>query len=79
MRVRSLPPDRHRAGRPSPRGRTAARGRELPALPVSTWRCLWQPETVRHLGPMAQDWYAAFGLGGSDKRIDVVDGLTVSR
>lgn len=48
------------------------------ALPVSTWRYLWEPETVRHLGPMAQDWYAAFGLGGSDQRIDVVDGLGVS-
>lgn len=48
------------------------------ALPVSTWRYLWEPETVRHLGPMAQDWYAAFRLGGSDKRIDMVDGLGVT-
>ena len=30
------------------------------ALPVSTWRYLWEPEQVRHIGPMAQDWHAAF-------------------
>ncbi|MFJ2193179.1 tail fiber domain-containing protein [Kitasatospora sp. NPDC087861] len=30
------------------------------ALPISTWRYLWEPEQVRHLGPMAQDWHAAF-------------------
>ncbi|MET9220407.1 MULTISPECIES: tail fiber domain-containing protein [unclassified Streptomyces] len=30
------------------------------ALPVSTWRYLWEPEHVRHIGPMSQDWHAAF-------------------
>ena len=32
----------------------------------------------RHIGPMAQDFHAAFGLGGDDKHIDVVDGIGVS-
>ncbi|WP_329065176.1 tail fiber domain-containing protein [Streptomyces sp. NBC_01429] len=48
------------------------------ALPVSTWRYLWEPEDVRHLGPMAQDWHAAFGFNQDDTTIPVVDGLGVS-
>jgi len=48
------------------------------ALPVSTWRYLWEPEDVRHLGPMAQDWHAAFGFNQDDTRIPVVDGLGVT-
>ncbi|GAA2154798.1 hypothetical protein GCM10009760_54040 [Kitasatospora kazusensis] len=48
------------------------------ALPVSTWRYLWEPEDVRHLGPMAQDWHAAFGFNRDDTTIPVVDGLGVS-
>jgi hypothetical protein len=47
------------------------------ALPVSTWRYLWEPEDVRHLGPMAQDWHAAFGFNRDDTTIPVVDGLGV--
>ncbi|MFF0477064.1 tail fiber domain-containing protein [Streptomyces sp. NPDC004284] len=48
------------------------------ALPISTWRYLWEPEDVRHLGPMAQDWHAAFGFNPDDTRIPVVDGLGVA-
>jgi hypothetical protein len=48
------------------------------ALPVSTWRYVWEPEDVRHLGPMAQDWHAAFGFNPDDTRIPVVDGLGVA-
>ncbi|MFJ2113558.1 MULTISPECIES: tail fiber domain-containing protein [unclassified Streptomyces] len=48
------------------------------ALPVSTWRYLWEPEDVRHLGPMAQDWQAAFGFNRDDTTIPVVDGLGVA-
>lgn len=48
------------------------------ALPISTWRYLWEPEEVRHLGPMAQDWHAAFRLNPDDTRIPVVDGLGVA-
>ncbi|MER5780480.1 tail fiber domain-containing protein [Streptomyces mobaraensis] len=43
------------------------------ALPVSTWRYSWEEPHVRHLGPMAQDWWAAFGLGGSDTTIACAD------
>nr|CEL18063.1 hypothetical protein [Kibdelosporangium sp. MJ126-NF4] len=45
----------------------------LAALPVSTWRYRWEPEHVRHLGPMAQDWQAAFGLGDTHTTINMVD------
>lgn len=48
------------------------------ALPVSTWRYVWEAEDVRHLGPMAQDWHTAFGFNPDDTRIPVVDGLGVA-
>ncbi|MEV7749614.1 tail fiber domain-containing protein [Streptomyces griseofuscus] len=48
------------------------------ALPISTWRYLWEPEGVRHLGPMAQDWHAAFAFNRDDTTIPVVDGLGVA-
>ncbi|MGC0417285.1 tail fiber domain-containing protein [Embleya sp. AB8] len=48
------------------------------ALPIGTWRYLWEPEEVRHLGPMAQDWHTAFGFNPDDTRIPVVDGLGVT-
>lgn len=48
------------------------------ALPISTWRYLWEPESVRHLGPMAQDWHVAFGLNQDDTTIPVVDSLGVA-
>lgn len=46
---------------------------KLGALPVATWRYQWESAGVRHLGPMAQDWHAAFGLGKGDTTIPVVD------
>jgi hypothetical protein len=42
-------------------------------LPVSTWRYNWEPPHVRHVGPMAQDWKATFGLGEHDSLIDMID------
>jgi hypothetical protein len=52
---------------------------KLAALPVSTWRYKTEPPETRHLGPMAQDFMAAFGLGDSDKHINFVDanGVTI--
>ena len=35
-------------------------------LPISTWRYLSEAPGVRHMGPMAQDFRRAFGLGDSD-------------
>ena len=41
-------------------------------LPVSTWVFKVDPAT-RHMGPMAQDFAAAFGLGNDDRRINLTD------
>jgi len=43
------------------------------ALPISTWNYRTQDDSIRHMGPMAQDFRAAFGLGVSEKLIDTVD------
>ncbi|MGW1076101.1 tail fiber domain-containing protein, partial [Streptomyces sp. NPDC002537] len=48
------------------------------ALPISTWHYKDDPPGVSHLGPMAQDWYAAYGLGGTDRRMYCVDANGVS-
>jgi hypothetical protein len=45
---------------------------KLAALPVSEWSYVSQ-DRVRHLGPMAQDFYAAFGVGEDNRHITTVD------
>jgi hypothetical protein len=48
-------------------------------LPISTWRYRAESGRVRHLGPMAQDFHAAFGLNGSDDtHISLVDAQGVA-
>jgi hypothetical protein len=42
-------------------------------LPLSTWRYLAQGDGIRHMGPMAQDFRAAFGLGENDTSISTID------
>lgn len=37
---------------------------QVAQLPLTTWNYKSQPATTRHIGPMAQDFYAAFGLDG---------------
>jgi hypothetical protein len=46
----------------------------LRALPITTWSYKVENRDVRHLGPMAQDFRATFGLGDDDKVISTVDG-----
>ena len=43
------------------------------ALPISSWRYTNETAGVRHVGPMAQDFRATFGLGHDDKFIEFVD------
>jgi Chaperone of endosialidase len=43
------------------------------ALPISTWGYIDQAPGVRHLGPMAQDFHAQFGLGDDDRTYNSVD------
>ncbi len=44
----------------------------LAALPIQKWNYK-DDAGVDHIGPMAQDFYAAFGLGVDDERISMVD------
>jgi hypothetical protein len=45
---------------------------KVAVLPVQTWSYKAQPEQ-KHLGPVAQDFHAAFGLGMDDVSISTVD------
>ena len=43
------------------------------ALPITTWNYKSDDPAFRHMGPMAQDFYAAFGLGADDAHIAPLD------
>lgn len=45
----------------------------LASLPIATWNYKAQSDSVRHMGPMAQDFREAFGLGEDEKHISAVD------
>jgi hypothetical protein len=45
----------------------------LERLPLSTWSYKAEASKARHIGPMAQDFMAAFHVGSSDKTILQVD------
>lgn len=51
-------------------------------LPLTSWNYKSQPATTRHIGPMAQDFYAAFGLDGiaNDTTINTsdIDGVNMA-
>jgi hypothetical protein len=47
-------------------------------MPISTWNYTFQDPAVRHIGPMAQDFYAAFGVGEDARHIFPLDGNGVS-
>ncbi len=45
----------------------------LADVPISRWNYEGQSDEVEHIGPMAQDFYAAFGLGGDETKISSLD------
>ena len=45
----------------------------LAKLEISSWRYLHSDPESRHIGPMAQDFHAAFGYGVSDDSISSID------
>jgi hypothetical protein len=51
---------------------------KLARLPIATWNRETDPPTVRHMGPMAQDFAAIFGLGEDDRHIATIDMAGVS-
>ncbi|MHC4463020.1 MAG: tail fiber domain-containing protein [Planctomycetota bacterium] len=46
---------------------------KLQELPVRRWNYKAEDATVKHMGPVAEDFHALFGLGDSDKAISGVD------
>ncbi|MFO0592315.1 MAG: tail fiber domain-containing protein [Polyangiaceae bacterium] len=42
-------------------------------LPITTWRYKDEVSGARHMGPMAQDFHAAFGLGDDDRHVTSID------
>ncbi len=45
----------------------------LAEIPIARWNYKWQDTSIRHIGPMAQDFHAAFGVGRDDKHISTID------
>ncbi len=56
---------------------SAVEGREilerLAKVPISTWNYKAEGASIRHIGPMAQDFRSAFEVGKDDKHIHSVD------
>lgn len=46
---------------------------KIAAMPVREWNYRTQDASIRHVGPTAQDFRAAFGLGDDERRIDTID------
>lgn len=42
-------------------------------MPISTWNYTAQDTSIRHIGPMAQDFYAAFNVGEDERHITTID------
>ncbi len=47
--------------------------KKLAKMKITTWNYKAQDASIRHMGPMAQDFYAAFGLGEDDRHISTID------
>ena len=47
-------------------------------LPLSTWTYLSAPDNGRHLGPIAEEFHASFGLGADSASITTVDASGVA-
>ena len=45
----------------------------LSQIPISRWNYKTQDSSIEHIGPMAQDFYAAFGLDDDDRHISTID------
>ncbi len=56
---------------------TSVNGRDilerLASVPVQTWNWKSQAASIRHIGPVAQDFYAAFNVGEDEQHISTVD------
>jgi hypothetical protein len=50
----------------------------LVALPMTTWNYITENDSIRRIGPMAQDFYAAFGVGTDNLSISTIDAQGVA-
>ena len=50
----------------------------LATIPIQSWNYKSEETTTRHMGPMAQDFRAAFNLGADDKTLNTVDAQGVT-
>ena len=50
------------------------------ALPIQTWRFKTEEDSISHIGPMAQDFMAAFGYGLNERYLSTIDmdGVTLA-
>ncbi len=51
---------------------------KLAGVPVKKWNLRSQPSATRHIGPTAQDFHAAFGLGEDERYINSSDADGIS-
>lgn len=51
---------------------------QLARLPITTWTYKNEPSSVRHIGPMAQDFKAVFGVGATERFISPLDAAGVA-
>ena len=47
--------------------------RRLRSVPVTSWNYIPDPVKAKHIGPMAQDFYKAFGTGTNETEIGLLD------
>lgn len=52
--------------------------RRVRALPITEWRYRADAQAVRHIGPVAEDFEAAFALGGDGKSLSAMDSVGVA-
>ena len=50
----------------------------MAALPLAEWSYKSDGSQIRHAGPMAQDFHAAFGLGADERHITALDAAGVA-
>ena len=51
---------------------------KLDTVPICTWNLVTQNPSIRHIGPTAQDFYEAFGVGETNTMISTTDGIGVA-
>ncbi len=51
---------------------------KLAQLDITEWNYKVEGENIKHIGPMAQDFYELFGLGKDNKSISTIDASGVA-